>query len=87
MGALEDYYNQLEASAQAAKAKMWNSIEQGYSGMEDYLQAAKADAFGYAPTEEQMRLKRLAQEEQAKRQAENDVLLTAPDPIGAAQSR
>lgn len=58
MGAIEDYYNEIEAAAQAQKAKMWAGVENAVIDFENYATGKKADFYGGQPTEEQMRLKR-----------------------------
>lgn len=89
MGALEDYINQIEASAQNAKSKMWSNIEGSYAGFENYLAGKKADFYGGQPTEEQLRLKRQQIKDQyiqATQEMRDREMPAMPEPV-ARQSR
>ena len=89
MGALEDYINQIEASAQNAKNKMWSNIEGSYAGFENYLAGKKADFYGGQPTEEQLRLKRQQIKDQyiqSTQEMRDREMPAMPEPV-ARQSR
>jgi hypothetical protein len=89
MGALEDYFNQLEAEAQIAKSKMWSGVENAFVGFENYLSGKKSDFYGGQPTEEQMRLKRQQikdQPIQATQEMRDSEIPAMPEPV-ARKSR
>ena len=83
MGALSDYYAQLESGAQAAKSSMWDRISNGYVDMETYLQDAKRNFYGN-PTEDQLRRERQREKDayiQASQQrldAQNPAISSSP---------